>query len=346
MLTHLNYAFALPDETGKISLGTTDLLTQVVAQGHAKGISVLLSVGGWSGSRYFSNIAASADLRKTFVGDCVTFVQNYNLDGIDIDWEFVGKKGMDCNNFSAQDSDNQLLLLQDLRSALDSQFGPASKLITLAVRIEPFIGPDGQPLSDVSNVVPYVDLINIMAYDINGSWSTTSGANAPISGPQSVQSSIDAWTGAGWPAKKITMGLAMYGRSFTVAEQPTTISAPFSKPQQKGDNDDALWADPCPNAEQVYSGLYKWTNLRAQGVLTAPDTAGDGWTRNWDDDSQTPWLYNDATKTLVTYDDTQSLKQKVNYALGKGLAGVMLWELSQQLNNELLQTIYGECRQN
>lgn len=73
-------------------------------------------------------------------------------------------------------------------------------------------------------------------------------------------------------------------------------------------------------------GIWKWANLRKEGVLKDDMvTAGEGWQRNWDDVSQTPWLFNPSTKDYISYDDPQSLSIKVQHAICEDLAGVMVW---------------------
>lgn len=95
----------------------------------------------------------------------------------------------------------------------------------------------------------------------------------------------------------------------------------------KGDSDDAFWSDPYCNKEPGgVSGIWKWTNLRKEGLLKDDFvTPGEGWQRNWDEVSQTPWLFNPETKNFISYDDPKSLNIKVEHALCEDLAGVMVW---------------------
>src|SRR5262245_20837695 len=84
---------------------------------------------------------------------------------------------MSCNMFAPADSANLLLLLTELRAAL----GPG-KEITMATRIEPFDGPDGRPLTNLTAYKPVLDRVHIMAYDLNGAWSGIAGSHAPVKG--------------------------------------------------------------------------------------------------------------------------------------------------------------------
>jgi len=92
------------------------------------------------------------------------------------------------------------------------------------------------------------------------------------------------------------------------------------------------------NEGAVYSGMWKWKELRA-AALTTPTTAAAGWTRYWDDQTQTPWLYRQSDNTFISYDDIQSLTIKVNYAKNAGVKGVMLWDMSYDYNAELITVL-------
>ncbi|KAJ1655122.1 hypothetical protein IWQ61_005071 [Dispira simplex] len=344
-VTHLNYAFAILTDNYSLKFDTDWLLPRVVKQAHEKGTKVLISVGGWTGSRYFTPMAASSQGRATFIRNSVDFVKKYELDGVDIDWEYPGRLGMGCNTFDAQhDTDNFLQLLKELRQQLDKDFGtsePQRKMITLAVRVEPFDGPKG-PISDASAFAPYLDFVNIMSYDVYGSWSSTTGPNAPFNAAGesnwSFTQAADSWIKAKFPKNKLVMGTALYGRSAKTLNNPNSQFVSKEKIVPKGDQDDALWAEPCPGSPSVFSGVWQWRNLRSQGALSSPETAGPGWVRHWDDITQTPWLFRESDKTFVSYDDPKSLGIKVNHVKKLGLRGVMSWDLHQD-NGELMDTL-------
>ncbi|KAG0264162.1 hypothetical protein BGZ95_003646 [Linnemannia exigua] len=93
------------------------------------------------------------------------------------------------------------------------------------------------------------------------------------------------------------------------------------------------------NEGSVYSGMWKWKEIRGNiltGGVTSPTS---GWTRYWDDVTQTPWLYGTAANTFISYDDVQSLTIKVNHAKNAGVKGVMLWDMSYDYNNELINVL-------
>lgn len=130
---------------------------------HANKTKVLLSVGGWTGSQRFSPMVATAESRKKFIEWNVNFIEKYNTDGVDLDWEYPGKQAAGCNMFADDDADNFLLLLKELRQALDAKFPDTHKEISMAVHVQPFV-KNGTPMNDVKEYVPYFDHINLMTY--------------------------------------------------------------------------------------------------------------------------------------------------------------------------------------
>ncbi|KAJ2443285.1 hypothetical protein GGF42_006686, partial [Coemansia sp. RSA 2424] len=347
--THVNFAFAIPTASGSLTYDNQGAMRGIVTSLHAAGTKAIISIGGWTGSGLFSSILKNSASRTSLLTNIVAYIKSYNLDGVDIDWEYPGRQGDTCNAFDANsDTSNFLSFLQDLRAQLDATFGSRSKLLTLAVRVEPFDGPSG-PISDVSAFAKVVDFINLMTYDIAGIWNPTTSANAPLQfaagqGPQfSVGSAIDSWSHAGWPTSQMNLGIPFYGYALAAKQNmlqtPTNMYAPISATVPQGDKDDTLFADPCSGGPAVYSGAWQWKNLRGQGLLTAAGVAASPWVRTWDSATSTPWLFNPSTNTFITYDDPQSIQLKVNYAAAKGLAGTMVWSMDMDYNDELLSVL-------
>nr|QDJ94321.1 chitinase chiA1 [Cordyceps cicadae] len=349
LYTHINFAFGVPETDGSFTFDGESFLPELVSSLHSKGVKALLSIGGWSASHRFSNIVKNTNTSDNMVRSIVQYIKTHNLDGIDLDWEYPGRLGNACNVVDKdKDSANFLVFLKKLRSELAAAFGAGKKLVTLAVRVEPFDGPNG-PLKDVSAFAAEVDFANLMQYDINGGWNKVTGPNAPLNfepgvGAQvSFVSAIDAWTGAGWPAAKLNAGYAFYGKSTTTLKNMLCNATNQYQPQSNvvplGDKHDAPWHDVCAGAT-ANSGTWQWKHLLEQGVLSDPLTAKAPWVRQWDNTTQTPWLFNPKTKTYISYDDPQSLKIKADYAASKGLAGAMVWSLDMDSpSNDLLKTL-------
>ncbi|KAJ1848528.1 hypothetical protein LPJ73_003946 [Coemansia sp. RSA 2703] len=347
--THVNFAFAIPQTDGSIVYDNQNTMPGLVKQVHAANAKAIISIGGWTGSFLFSTLLKDATTRSSFLTNIVSYVKKYNLDGVDIDWEYPGRIGDDCNAFDAEnDAKNYLSFLQDLRTKLDFTFGRRNKLITMAVSVRLFNDANG-PLSDVSAFAKVTDYINLMTYDIGGPWNPTTGPNAPLQyapgqGVQfSVASGIDAWNNAGWPTSQMNVGIPFYGYAMTaqvnMANNTTNMYAPNSDTVPQGDKDDILAIDSCAGGPAVYSGQWQWKHLRDQGLLSSPTTAKAPWIRTWDATTSTPWLFNPKTNIFITYDDPQSIYQKINYVASRGLAGSMVWSMDMDVNDELVNVL-------
>ncbi|KAI8319788.1 hypothetical protein GQ54DRAFT_264717 [Martensiomyces pterosporus] len=347
--THINLAYAVPSPNGTFSFDSSYNVSEFVDKIHMAGTKALISLGGWAASMHFSDILKSASDRSRMVGGILEYIKANGLDGVNVDWEFPGRLGDKCNRVDADnDAANLLDFTRQLRQSLDSAFVGSRKLIALAVGVQPFAGPRG-PLADVTQYAQGVDYINILAYDINGNWLPSTGPNAPLNfepnkGVQSsFESAIDSWVKAGFPASQIVVGIAFYGRSATANVDMSLESWNQYQPQEttapRGDGDDGLWADPCAGGPAAFSGVWSYRNLRAQGLLKTADTAAWPWSRYWDNVAQVPWLFNANTKTFISYDDPQSVAAKMRYVQEAGLAGVVVWDVAMDYNDELLNAI-------
>ncbi|KAI0677163.1 glycoside hydrolase [Trametes maxima] len=213
----IDFAFAVPGPDFNLtwdgSDDAPDLLHRLVARAHAAGKSVKLSVGGWTGSRYFSAAAASAENRAALADNIHALYSQFALDGIDLDWEYPAQNGNAGNLVSAVDSANFLEFLKVLRATL-----PPQAKITAATQTVPFADANGDPLQDVSEFAEVLDWVLLMNYDTWGS-SSTPGPNAPLSDScnNSTQSGASAlaalrtWTAAGFPASQLVLGVPSYG---------------------------------------------------------------------------------------------------------------------------------------
>ncbi|KAI0253573.1 glycoside hydrolase family 18 protein [Lactifluus subvellereus] len=347
------YAFAVttPDSS-VIGLQDSDkqLLPQFVQTAQKNHVYAILSIGGWTGSRYFSSAVATDANRTAFAQAVMKVVSEYKLDGIEFDWEYPSKQGVGCNIVSTNDSANFLSFLKMLRA----QSGAQNLIISAAVSITPFIGSDGTPMSNVSEFAKVLDYIEVMNYDVWGPWSPSVGPNGALddscapSHVGSAMSAVKAWSSAGFPAHQIILGVASYGHSFHVtssnaldASGDIKLYAPFDKSQQPaGDKWDSTagGADECGNPN-VVGGLFNFRGLVDGGFLTKTGTAATGIKYTFDNCSQTPFVYNPTSQVMVSYDDATSFAAKGKYIHGAGLAGFAMWEAAGDSNDILLNAI-------
>jgi chitinase len=284
----------------------------------------MISTGGWGGSRFFSTDVGSSANRTTFVKTLVNFTKQYQLDGIDFDWEYPGNQGIGCNAISPNDTSNFLSFLQLLRSDPDGK----KLILTAATSIVPFYNANGNPSTDVSTFAKVLDYINVMkwvdvlsseilrekltfdhdltpSYDVYGPWSPTVGPNAPLNdscAPPEAQmgsaaSAVSAWTSAGMPANRIVMGVPSYGHSYRVKPSDAYVNGKSgtlkaypsfdAADQPDGDAwDDETSTDSCGNVNGP-GGTWNFRYLVPGGWITADGKPARGIDYRYDDCSQT-----------------------------------------------------------
>ncbi|KAF7332320.1 Glycoside hydrolase family 18 protein [Mycena kentingensis (nom. inval.)] len=355
--TDVTYAFGTTTkDPSVISLEASDaeMLPKFVAEAHKKGVKAKLSIGGWTGSRYWSSNVATATNRHRFIKALLALVKRYKLAGLDFDWEYIGGGGIGCNENSPSDSANFLAFLRELRA------DPVGKnlLLSAAAPMTPFVGADGNPRKDVSEFGKLLDYIALMVYDVNGPWSTTgAGPNAPLKdscAPKanrmgSATSAVKAWNDAGVPMNKLVLGVASYGRSFHVdhtnafekgSTSKLALYPPFNATlAPTGDAwDDAAGVDQCGNASGP-GGIWNFWGLVKKGYLTKEGKAASGAPYLFDTCTQTPYVYDKKKEVLITFDDAKSFAAKGTFIKSKGLGGLAMWHAGGDYKDILLDSI-------
>ena len=200
LLTHINYAFALiKNDFETLDIKKPNRLQQVVAlKNQNPDLKVVLSVGGW-GAGNFSEMAADANHRKKFAQNCLAAVNQYGLDGIDIDWEYptsssagISASPLDVNNFT--------LLMKDLREVLG-----ADKLLTIATYA-------GVKYYDLRTCGQYLDFVNIMTYDMGRPPYHHSALYSSSKTKNSCVEAVEKHYNAGMPYEKLVLGVPFYGK--------------------------------------------------------------------------------------------------------------------------------------
>lgn len=320
-LTCVNYAFA-NIEQGRMVEGAPEtagnLAVLTALKRENPNLKVLISVGGWLWSGGFSDMALTPTSRAAFIDSAVAFLSRYNLDGLDIDWEFPDDPGAG-HSYRPEDRQNYTLLVKELRSRFDSMQKQVHHHLYLTVAVG--ATTDFLEHTQMGEVQKYVDNVNLMAYDYYepGNEKIT-GNHAPLftnpADPASISAdrSVREYERAGVPAAKIILGVPFYGHVW--GHVPPKSHGLFQPGQ------------PVPNAFADY-GIIARTMLGQQGYI-----------RYWDDAASVPYLYNASKQIFVSYEDPQSLDFKCKYVLDHRLAGVMFWEYSgDDASGTLLNTI-------
>lgn len=200
-MTHINYAFGHVNESfNGVKIDNEERLRQIVDLRKQKPeLKVQLSIGGW-GSGRFSEMAANDEYRRAFAADCDRVVKEFALDGIDIDWEYPTSSMANISS-SPDDTENFTLLMQDIRAAIGNE-----KELTLAtVASARYI--------DFKAILPSVDFVNIMAYDMASAPKHHSALYpSGHSGDITSDGAVTAHLKAGVPPSKLVMGMPFYGR--------------------------------------------------------------------------------------------------------------------------------------
>ena len=208
-LTHINYAhgrFKNPKTgDGGIEIAGTDLLKKVVALKQKKPtLKVLLMIGGWGEhADGFSMMARDADKRTEFCQSVKAHIDNYNLDGVDIDWEYPNG-GPSTNGKSKDDPKNFNLVLKELRETLGD-----TKIISYA-------SSSSAGYADFKGAMEYLDYVNVMTYDMG----KPPKHNAPLYrsatfSQTSCQESIELHVKAGVARTRMNMGVPFYGHGIS-----------------------------------------------------------------------------------------------------------------------------------
>jgi chitinase len=351
-LTHLNYAFAsivLKDGsyTCRLKRNAATLSAQFRSfKTTNPALKILISIGGAGQSPVdFTN--ASQD--PNFASNCVA--QTLGLlgdlaDGIDIDWEFP----------SATDGQNYTNLMQNLRAAL-----PPKGLLTAAVGMGP--ADNGRPAQNAyvpfSSILTTVDFFNVMTYHAYSTKATTFGAPlfaSNITGYGTYNGTVDTTItdlieNRQVPTNQLVLGIPFYGVNYPSVQTEGNNFGLFEEPSPVENLTQYALAIPY---NQIVPMLSKTTvtqlcDTGGTSGAACPSTWGEPLSAAPTAGSQETWIYDSegayGEPSVTTFDDPGSIAAKVAYALGQGLAGVMVWELMQDTTDNALLNTIANCMQ-
>ncbi|KAA2260175.1 chitinase [Solihabitans fulvus] len=300
-------------------------------------LKTLVSIGGWTYSKYFSDVAATDASRKKFVSSCVDTWIKGNLpvysgaggtgvaaglfDGIDIDWEWPGSPdGHPGNHYNASDKANLAALLTEFRSQLDALGASQGKHYQLSA----FTPADPNKVDlgwDLTSTARSLDVFNVQGYDFHGSGSDNSwepnrtghqgnlypDPNDPYSFHFNVAGTVQKYLDGGVSPRKLTIGFAFYGRGWQgVADG----------------GKHGVWQSAngaAPGQFQEEAGTRGYANL----IASVPNL-----TIYHDDVSVATYGFTGDGGQWWTFDDTWSIGKKTAWLRSKGLLGAMIWEMS------------------
>jgi chitinase len=303
-------------------------------------LKIVVSLGGWLGSTYFSDAARTASSREAFVGSCIDLYVNGNLpeangaggqgaaagvfDGIDLDWEYPISGGASGTHHSKDDGANFTLLLDEFRQQFE-MIGRPELLLTIAAPGSEYRAQN----YNIGDDHPYLDYVQLMTYDFHGDWENRTGhltnLCTSIDDPASetwrlsVDKAVKLFRDQyGVPSAKIVPGATFYGRGWKRVKS----------------TNDGLYQRGSGAAPGTYEDGYEY-------YRDLVPLLGQGYAEHWDDLAKAAWLYNPATKIFWSYDEPQSLALKAQYVRFFNLGGLMFWELSGDDDpGTLITTLY------
>ncbi|MGX6601814.1 glycoside hydrolase family 18 protein [Micromonosporaceae bacterium Da 78-11] len=354
-LTHLNYAFGpvtaegvcasadpwadwqtsfsdalsvdgVGDVAGQPIAGNLNQLAELKAKNPK--LRVLISLGGWSGSAFFSDAAATDASRKKLVSSCVDLwikgdlpglsagVAGGIFDGIDLDWEWPGSEGNVGNVIRPEDKQNFTLLSAEFRAQLD-QLGRTTRKHYDLTAFLPAAPAKIDAGFEVSKIFKYLDFGTVQGYDFHGSWESKTNQQSSLFVPKgapdnpdfSAQVAVDKWIAGGAPRRKLVLGVPYYSQGWTGV---TT-------------GGDGRFATATGAAPGVFAN-------GTEDYKTVKNLTGFTLYRDWK--AGNSWLF-DGT-TYWTYDDPAQMLQKTLYIRTKGLGGAMMWSLDGDDDNASL----------
>lgn len=356
-ITHLNYSFGLiyhdealneqnvpndPDKLHTIYLPDkvkSDLKRIPELKKKNPNLKVLLSVGGW-GCRGFSGLASTSEGRQKFADSALEIVEEYNLDGIDIDWEYPVNGGWGVIEAKPEDKQNYTLLLKDLRETL-----PEETLLTIAAANNPSFIKDW---TEFDKIVKSLDFVNIMAYDLaygsqyfNSNLYDSEDWPTKLAGDKfSVDYIVSNYLNTGVSPSFFNVGMAFFGRVPKRALEP------------------AIDWSTCTEATTPYFTDREINIFKDKGIDILGDTyvryhqiedkllSDSRFVEKWDDDAKCPYLMikdkDGKEQFAVSYENERSLRIKAEYVKNMGLGGAMFWDYSGDKDNKLATTIAEE----
>lgn len=347
-LTHLFYAFGRVTEQGVAELGDAcldvgecgerarpagigeggNLAALRALKARHPHLKVLISLGGWGGSRWFSDAAAAAAGRERLARTTLdTFLRAHPdvFDGVDVDWEYPVRGGPADNTRRPEDRSNYTLLLEEYRRQLDALGRERGRRYELSIAAA--AGGAHVANLELERLREVLDFINIMTYDFH-SGSRIAHFNSPLHAVPddpnpafNVAGAVQLYLDGGMPRDQLVVGVPFYGRGYGevapenggLLQTGTEAAAP------------AEWRS------------VDWRVLAQR----APERLG--FTRHWSAEAQVPWLYHPELRVFFSYDDPRSIAAKARWAREERLGGVMFWELGGD-DGALLRAIHQGLR--
>lgn len=292
-------------------------------------VKVLISVGGWTRGENFHDMSKTKENRKIFIDSIIDFLKKYPfIDGIDIDWEYPGEnREKDPNDEydkgcpgGPEDKENFTLLLKEIRQAYnDNNF--SNKMLTIANAGN----YEKLQLQEPDKYIKYLDFINVMTYDFHGAFESKTNHHSPIYYNDDDPTRYNKYTFCAEDALK------MYVKEYNIPTEKLNVGSPFYSRGWSEVDDSTGTNGLFSTATKAYKG--SWDSATSPGgqipwFQIKEMENKDGWKKYWDDKAKVPYLYNKNLKSMITYEDEKSLKERCNFVIKNNYGGIIVWEIT------------------
>eukprot|EP00727_Mastigamoeba_balamuthi_P002559 m51a1_g1230 putative chitotriosidase-1 (478) ;mRNA; r:527908-529341 len=334
-VTHINYAFAKMNSSyNVVHVEWND--DQMIPKLQAKKLQnpklkTLVSIGGWnfnvfnSTKHLFSNMIETKESRTHFIQSAISYCRTWEFDGFDIDWEYPGWEEQGGRDI---DKANFPLLLKEMMEAFVAEAQTSGKARLLLTIAAPAGDDKIEKGYDLPNIHPHLDWINLMTYDLHGSADSVTGPHTALRNPNGDKLTADhavaTYRSAGVPADKLVLGLATYGRTWTLKD-PSQHG--YGAPVKAGEDGLAPGAAGGCTQEAGFLAEYEIEDFVLKGATMVVDNA-----------TSTAYAYKD--DQFVTFDTLETHAAKTQYICDNGLGGAMVWAMDLERNFTLQKAIY------
>ncbi len=297
--------------------GLRDLQAKAKTMGHDLVLS--MSIGGWTMSNGFHEMAKTDASRKVFAAGVVKLFKQFPMfSEVDIDWEYPNNAG-NGNPHGPEDGANYAMLIKELTTQLNAAGRSDVKVSIASSAVVDVLG--------YSNVKALMDAglygINVMTYDFFGTpWAAelTHHTNlTPLSeGGWSVEAVVDYLIAEGFPSDRINIGYAGYTRNARNAE--ITSFSPLKGTYNPGQGTTiGTFESGCT---EWYDTIYNYLDLENQ-------KGRNGFNVYTDKVANADFLFNPNTGVFMSLDTPRSVKVKGEYAAERNLGGLFTWTIDQ-----------------
>ena len=359
-ISHINYAFLDVDKNGDLQLTDEYADFQMATLPELEGLTygapyagvigaliilkiknphlkLGISVGGWSKSGNFHDIAKDKVKRQNFASNLAKFIDYIGFDFVDIDWEHPTVSRDGCPG-GPEDTENFTLLMKELRNALDNLGEKNGRHYELSIAMSAEL--DILPTIEYDKVLGIIDFLNLMTYDLAGSWTPYTSHQTPLytneaynhqtmNAKNSANAAIEYFEktyGNAIDYKKILIGVAAYTRGWAGV-----------KDDGLDKNSPGLYATATPNSVESTDGseggIYPFGEI--DQLIEKYDLV-----EYFDNTAKAAYYYSPTKGYFFTCDSEKSVAAKGKYVKEKEIGGLIMWMASQDGENRLKRAIF------